>query len=286
MTLRILGALLALAILPAAAQTPGAISGRWGTDGATFLDLEYDGKRAVTGTVIWRGGGKETSGPIRSGTFDPQKNAFTIEGDGEGPDGRKGAYRIQGVVTGDVIRGKYTFAGSTGDFSFDRLNGAEKEFDYLLGDWEFTSEDKQFGKLHGYWSAVKLADGQILDEYRVVGDNGETYYVTTTLRNYNKFNARWELIGSESGSGLQDFGTARRAGDEMHIEQRFGVAGGTPSMMRIRYYNIRPDAFSWAGDRSTDGGKTWVKNHLTIEARRIGPPRTLPSLAPARKKQS
>jgi hypothetical protein len=286
MTLRILCTLLVLLVLPAAAQMPDAISGKWGGDGATFLDLQYDGKGRITGTVTWRGGGKEATMPITKGTFDPKKNAFTIEGDGEGPDGRKGAFKIEGVITGDVVRGKYTFADTTGDFSFDRLNGAEKEFDYLLGDWEFTSEDKEHGKLRGYWSAVKLAEGQILDEYRVVGDNGETYYVTSTLRNYNKFLARWELIGSEPGSGLQDFGTAKRVRDEMHIEQTFGVASGTRSMMRIRYYHIRPDAFSWAGDRSTDGGKTWVKNHLTIEAKRIGPARTLPSLAPARRKQN
>jgi hypothetical protein len=286
MRVRILSAVLSLVVLPAAAQAPDPISGKWGNDGATFLDLKYDGARGITGTVIWRAGGKELSTPIRSGTFDPKQGAFTVQGDGEAPDGRKGAYKIEGIVTGDVIRGSYTFAGESNEFSFDRLNDAAKEFDYLLGDWEFTSEDKEYGKLRGYWSAVKLAEGQILDEYRVVGDGGETYYVTSTLRNYNKFLARWELIGSEPGSGLQDVGTAKRVGNEMHIEQKFGVAGGKPSMMRIRYYNIRPDAFSWAGDRSADGGKTWVKNHLTIEARRIGPARTLPSLAPARTKKN
>lgn len=285
MTLRIVCALLLSWTLPATAQTPDVVSGKWGSDGATFLDLHHDGKGRVTGTVTWRADGKAATMPVRSGTFDPKTNALTLEGEGQGPDGRPGAYRINGVITGDVIRGKYTIAEMTGDFSFDRLNGAETEFDYLLGDWEFTSEDKEHGKLRGYWSAVKLAEGQILDEYRVVGDNGETYYVTSTLRNYNKFRARWELIGSEPGSGLQDVGTGKRVGDEMHIEQTFGVAGGSPSMMRIRYYDIRPDAFSWAGDRSTDGGKTWVKNHLTIEAKRIGPARTLPSLAPARNKK-
>ena len=44
---------------------------------------------------------------------------------------------------------------------------------------------------------------------------------------------------------------------------------------KIRYYNIQRDRFSWTGDRSLDGGKTWAKNHLQIEARRIGPPRSL-----------
>jgi hypothetical protein len=163
------------------------------------------------------------------------------------------------------------------------LEAHKGDFDYLLGDWEFTAVSQQYGRFHGYWSAVRLADGQVLDEYRVAGDDGETYYVTTTLRNYNDTADRWELIGTNPGAGLQDFGTASRVGNEMHIEQRFGVAAGTPSTLRIRYYKIRPDGFSWAADRSTDDGKTWTKDFQTIEARRIGPSRSLPALAPARK---
>ena len=46
--------------------------------------------------------------------------------------------------------------------SYDAHQGA---FDYLLGDWEFTSVSREFGKGRGYWSAVRLAEGaQVLDE--------------------------------------------------------------------------------------------------------------------------
>lgn len=160
----------------------------------------------------------------------------------------------------------------------------QAEFDYLLGDWEFTSVSKEFGKGGGFWSAVRLAEGaQILDEYRVVGDGGETYYASSTVRAYNAVLDRWELVSADSGTGLQNVGTARRAGAEMHIEQKFGVMSSKPSVWRIRYYDIRPDRFSWTADRSTDGGKTWEKDHLQIEARRIGPARSLGPLAPARK---
>jgi hypothetical protein len=160
----------------------------------------------------------------------------------------------------------------------------KNEFDYLLGDWEFTGMNRQYGKIQGYWSAVRLNDGQILDEYRVAGDSGETYYVTTTLRNYNGALGRWELMGADAGTGLQDFGTGHRQGDEMRIEQTFGVARGTPSVWRIRYHDIRPDRFSWSADRSPDGGKTWQTNYQQIEARRIGPLRSMGPLAPAKKR--
>lgn len=156
------------------------------------------------------------------------------------------------------------------------------DFDYLLGDWEFTSVSREYGPGQGYWSAVRLDEGQIVDEYRVVGDTGETYYVSTTFRNYNAVLDRWELVGADAGIGLQDMGTARRVGDEMHIEQRFGVMSPEPSLWRIRYYDIRPDGFSWTADRSRDEGATWEREYLTIRARRIGPPRSLPALAPAR----
>ena len=40
----------------------------------------------------------------------------------------------------------------------------KSDFDYLLGDWEFTSESRKYGKFGGRWSAVRLETGQILDE--------------------------------------------------------------------------------------------------------------------------
>jgi len=155
------------------------------------------------------------------------------------------------------------------------------DFDYLLGDWEFTAVSRQYGTFGGRWSAVRLAvGGHVYDEYRILGDSGSTIYVTTTLRVYNSALDRWELVSLDQGSGLVDAGTGRLAGGEMHIEQRFGVGGPTPSLWRIRYYNIGPDHFSWNADRSTDEGHTWTQNFQTIEAHRIGPARTMPPLTP------
>jgi len=159
----------------------------------------------------------------------------------------------------------------------------KSDFDYLLGDWEFTSESRDYGKFGGRWSAVRLDTGQILDEYRVLGDKGETFYVSSTIRAYNAMAGQWELIGMDAGGGLQDFGTARRVNSDMHIEQRFGVAAGKPITLRIRYYTIQPDRFSWSAERSTDGGQTWTKDFQTIEAHRIGPPRILGPLAPMKR---
>lgn len=155
-----------------------------------------------------------------------------------------------------------------------RLKAHAGDFDYLLGDWQFTGKSKEWGPFAGVWSAVRLPQGQILDEYRILGDKHETVYVTTTIRAYNAAADRWELVGMEEGNGLLDVGTGRRVGAEVHIEQKFDVTAANPIERRIRYYNIRADGFSWMSDRSPDGGRTWIKDDLLIEARRIGPPRS------------
>jgi hypothetical protein len=106
----------------------------------------------------------------------------------------------------------------------------KSDFDYLLGDWEFTAVNKQYGNMRGYWSAVRLAEGgEIVDEYRIVGDNGETYYSRTTLRAFNGALDEWEIVSVDKGKGLQDFGTGHRDGGEMLIEQKFGVMTPNPS---------------------------------------------------------
>lgn len=158
------------------------------------------------------------------------------------------------------------------------------DFDYLLGDWEFTTEHKEFGTANGVWSAVRLSGGQVLDEYRLLDEHGETFYMTTTIRNYNAVLDRWELMGMDRENGLQEFGTGRRAGDEVHIEQRFDVMTSQPTTLRIRYYDIQPDRFSWTADQSRDDGKTWTAQFIRIEARRVGPARTLDPLAVPRKR--
>jgi hypothetical protein len=193
-----------------------------------------------------------------------------------------------GFAANDVSGLRPDNHSAIGQATADQIQAACKahahDFDYLLGDWEFTAVNRD-GKFHGLWSAVRLADtGQILDEFRIINDNGDTVYVSTTLRAYNGILDQWELVSVDKrGTGLTQIGTGHRVGGEMHIEQKFGFGTSTAWISRIRYFNIRPDDFSWNADRSLDNGKTWIKDFQQIEAHRIGPPRPFGPLAPARK---
>jgi hypothetical protein len=83
----------------------------------------------------------------------------------------------------------------------------------LLGEWEFTWVSKEHGSGKGFWTAVRLATGQILDEFRVAGDHRETWYATSTLRSYKAGLDHWKLVSMvEGGAPHRPRAFARRAG--------------------------------------------------------------------------
>lgn len=156
----------------------------------------------------------------------------------------------------------------------------KNDFDFLLGDWEVTVHSTR-GIRHGYWSAIKLENGQILDEYRLVSDKGETELLLTTARNYNAILDQWELVNMNGRNGLEETGTAHKVGDEIHLEQKIDQTK-PGAIRRVRYYDISQDHFLWNADATPDAGKTWIPNIVQIEAKRIGPPRTITLTSPNR----
>jgi hypothetical protein len=154
------------------------------------------------------------------------------------------------------------------------------DFDYLLGDWQFTARQQAVRQIERpVEGRSRLATGQILDEYRLVDDKGATFYVTATIRNYDAAHDRWELIGMDDRNGLQDSAPPSGwAGNANRARSSVSQAAARPSCGSATTI-ITANSFSWAGDQSTDNGKTWVKDHIRIEAKRIGPARTLPQLA-------
>lgn len=160
------------------------------------------------------------------------------------------------------------------------------DFDYLLGDWQFTGVRKRANaadqKLHGYLSAARLPKGpEILLQDRFLNDDGSIFFESSTLIVYNVGLDQWELASTADdgpGGGLQDRGVAHKEAGEMRIEQRFGSMSPKPTIWRIRHYDIASDHYSLSADRSTDDGRTWEANYERTELRRIGPARSLEPL--------
>src|SRR5256886_15458868 len=76
-----------------------------------------------------------------------------------------------------------TTARRSGEQILAAFNAHKGDFDYLLGDWEFTVTNPQYGTNRGYWSAVRLADGQIAGADQGAGGNRRSCFNNTKSSN-------------------------------------------------------------------------------------------------------
>jgi hypothetical protein len=149
------------------------------------------------------------------------------------------------------------------------------QFDFLVGEWTVDVRSKSAATPPQYeavWRAWKTLNGLgIVDEYAVSDGAGRVVYGGTTLRVFDTKAGTWTMryvdqLGGKTGGWAELVGA--QEGPDMRVEQRRQAPDGRTTILKIRYYNIQPDHFSWAADQSSDGGATWVRDYLLLEARR------------------
>ena len=93
------------------------ITGRWGTDKRTLLDLAVDEDGVVTGIV---NPGHENA-PITHGTFDAATGAVRIEGEVTEPGRETEPFVITGRLEGRILLLAYQFGDHTGEITTGRV---------------------------------------------------------------------------------------------------------------------------------------------------------------------
>lgn len=105
-----------------AVKTDDPISGQWGMNGLTFLDLKFDGEKAVTGSVYFRHDSDEQRVDIKNGSFDVKTNALKLEGEAKRPDnGAIVKYLIEGTLDKETLAGTFSLEKEGGQFSFTKV---------------------------------------------------------------------------------------------------------------------------------------------------------------------
>jgi len=149
--------------------------------------------------------------------------------------------------------------------------GSPADYDVLLGFWEFRFQTRNpNGSFNpafpGHWSFEKKPGGMLIED-RWRGDNAENPMGvgTYTYRTFDPAKKHWEMVGVGSGGGAFEHGITWSDASNRYAVQHYG-----PMVMRIRYLSIDANHFLWRGDQSVDGGKTWLLDAWTMEAKRIG----------------
>jgi hypothetical protein len=99
-----------------------AISGKWGADGRTLLDLTFDGGSGITGTVyFYQDGQQKYSSRVSNGTFSPKDGSLRLEGEFTGPNDAAVQYVIEGQLENEALQVRYEIGGNKGSLTLKKL---------------------------------------------------------------------------------------------------------------------------------------------------------------------
>jgi hypothetical protein len=149
--------------------------------------------------------------------------------------------------------------------------GTMADYDALTGSWEFRFQNRrQDGTFEpsftGHWTFKKKPGGGLIEDRWRPDDAQHPMGVGLyTYRTFDHERKVWQMLGAWSEGGEVQPGLTWADGT-----YRYAIQRGDRGLTRIRYLSIDANRFLWRADRSSDGGKTWLRDSGTMEATRIG----------------
>jgi hypothetical protein len=164
------------------------------------------------------------------------------------------------------------------DFATAYLKGVPdrwRDFEFMLGTWSaqtFAHADDGSETLAytGTWIVEALFDGRIIfDRFTGFLPDGRAVSNSVTLRTWCEATGRWEMTFLNSGqpNGLESF-TGQRVGDEMHLEATGLDLLGRQVEAKVRFFDIRDEAFVWDQRSRLVGSERWYLDR-SIRAQRV-----------------
>lgn len=149
------------------------------------------------------------------------------------------------------------------------------DFAFIIGQWEcvvnIKKEDGEIEQNIAIWTGRYILDGNAIeDEYRETNKNGELIRLGINIRSYDNENG-WTMKWLDGlNSTWLDLGPKELGGvnisDSMITFKHYAVIN---MIVKISFYDIKDNSFSWKADVSNDNEKTWDEQVFTIIANRI-----------------
>ncbi len=154
-----------------------------------------------------------------------------------------------------------------------------EQFAFLLGQWEVTITPKVSSlaaRIHGSptylgtWKAWRAIDRfGVEDELRMMDQSGNPYSLTHTMRFYDVSQGKWILTTLDVYRARHAMAAAEMRRSDMTVASYGRDGEGKAYVQRARFHDITPNSFRFTADRSFDNGKSWDRDALKIEARRV-----------------
>lgn len=147
------------------------------------------------------------------------------------------------------------FFGSTGSFAQALSPSDPALFDFWIGRWSLTWKNQNGTEGRGTNLIERVLDGQVIRENfeDVKGFKGMSLSVL------NARTKTWRQAWVDNQGGYIDLEVFVE-GDKRGFRTQPREVNGQTVVMRMVFYDIQKDRFTWDWEASTDGGKTWTLN--------------------------
>jgi hypothetical protein len=129
----------------------------------------------------------------------------------------------------------------------------EKSFDFWVGNWNLTWQDKQGKQFKGINIITKILDNKVIQE------NFEDPITGFKGRSLSVFDSRtktWHQAWVDNQGGYYDFIGDLVDGNLCFITKMQEI-DAKKAQRRMVFKDIKKDAFVWVWEGTQDGGKTW-----------------------------
>ncbi|MEX0723178.1 MAG: hypothetical protein WD357_00565 [Gracilimonas sp.] len=136
----------------------------------------------------------------------------------------------------------------------------ETYFDFWLGGWEVTWEERNGNTGRGTNFIEKTLNGKVIQENFRVNEGLMEGFMGTSISVYNPRTDTWKQAWADNNGGYFDFtgkidGTNRIF--QTDIQER---EDGSLFTQRMVFYDITQDSLKWDWESSVDGGESWNLN--------------------------
>ena len=141
-------------------------------------------------------------------------------------------------------------------------------FDFWVGDWDAKWKNANGTDGRGRNVIAKILDGAVLEEqFEGEGTAKAPGLKGRSLSVLHKGSGVWKQSWADSQGGFYAF-TAKVDGEKKMFVTDPVTRNGQEVILRMVFFDIKKDSFTWDWESTADGGKTWKRQWRVEYTRR------------------
>lgn len=166
----------------------------------------------------------------------------------------KTSFSLAGVLLLGLASSAQTNASISASQPVPCTEARQKQFDFLVGDWNLTWPGQNGGISHGTNHVMQVLGGCAVEENFSAGPTNSLRGMSVST--FDMRLGKWKQTWVDNKGASVDFIGEFDHG-QMTLQREATKSDGTRVFQRMVYKNISANEFDWSWESSQDGGRTW-----------------------------